>query len=228
MDFRKRFEEAYGEVLDAAEEGELRCSEGRRWNGNAILIIVDAALDSIGLNYFQIIVPRVKRFYEDYVNAGQIVSLKDFSRLSPHDPRLRMIMNNERCWKAAINICKKLNQIKIENGLKGDFEALRFWAERANYENWRQDPIGGVSGVGLITFQYLRLQAGVDTTMPDKIVKGAVFRKFGIEAENDMEFIRQMEALARETGYSQTLICWAIWLKEANVKVTDWEKLDYS
>lgn len=222
---RKRVEEAYGEVMETAREGEQRCLNGKRWEGHAPLIIVDAALDSIGLNYFQIVVPRVKRFYENYVKTGQIASLQDLSRLTPQDPRLRKIMNNGRCWRAAINICKELDRIRKENGLKGDFEALRFWAENASYESWREDPIGKIPGVGLITFQYLRLQAGVDTTMPDKIVKRAVLKNFGIEAKNDIEFIKRMEAFSRETGYSQILLCWAIWLKESDIRTSTWEKV---
>jgi len=222
---KKRVEEAYGEVLETARQGERRCLNGKRWDGHALLIIVDAALDSIGLNYFQIVVPRVKQFHENYVKTGQIASLQDLSRLTPQDPRLRKIMNNERCWTAAINICKKLKQIRKKNRLKGDFEALRFWAENACYENWREDPIGKISGIGLITFQYLRLQAGVDTTMPDKIVKRAVLREFGIKAENDIDFIKKMEAFSKETGYSQILLCWAIWLKESDIKTSTWEKV---
>jgi len=190
------------------------------------LIVVDAALDSIGLNYFQIVVPRVRRFYEDYVKTGQIASLKALSKLTPQDTRLRRIMNNERAWKAAINICAKLHGIKIKNGLESDLAALRFWAERASYENWREDPIGEIHGVGLITFQYLRMQAGVDTTMPDKIVKRIVERDFGIKTENDIQFIKRMETFSKETKYSQTLLCWAIWLKESDVKTSGWEQID--
>ena len=222
---KKRVEEAYGEVLETARQGEKRCLDGKRWDGHALLIIVDAALDSIGLNYFQIVVPRVKQFYENYVKTGQILSLQDLSRLTPQDPRLRKIMNNKRCWTAAINICKELDRIRKEKRLKSDFEALRFWAENASYENWKKDPIGKIPGVGLITFQYLRLQAGVDTTMPDKIVKRAVLKNFGIKAKNDIEFIKQMEAFSRETGYSQILLCWAIWLKESDIKTSTWEKV---
>jgi len=212
--------------LEAAREGEQRCFNGERWSGHAVLIVVDAALDSIGLNYFQIVVPRVRRFYEDYVKTGQIASLEHLSKLTPQDLRLRKIMNNERCWRAAINICRVLDQIKRENGLESDFAALRFWAEKANYETWREDPVGKISGVGLITFQYLRMQAGVDTAMPDKIVKKVVERDFGIKAKDSMEFIKRMEAFSKETGYSQTLICWAIWLKESDIKTLGWERID--
>lgn len=217
---KNRVEEAYGEVLETAREYERRCFEGKRWGGHALLIIVDAALDSIGLKYFQIVVPRVKQFYENYVKTGQIASLQDFARLSPQDARLTKIMNNERCWRAAIDVCKELDRIRKEKGLKGNFEALRFWAERANYENWKEDPVGKISGIGLITFQYLRMQAGVDTTMPDKIVKRAALKNFGIKAKNDVDFIKKMEVFSKETGYSQVLLCWAIWLKESDAETS--------
>ena len=130
---RKTIQEKYKDVLEAAREGEQRCFNGKRWGGHAVLIVVDAALDSIGLNYFQIVVPRVRRFYQDYVKTGQIASLEDLSKLTPQDPRLRRIMNNRRAWRAAMDICRELRRIKIEKGLKSDFAALRFWAERASY-----------------------------------------------------------------------------------------------
>jgi len=223
---RRIIEERYADVLEAAREGEQRCFRGERWGGNAILIVVDAALDSIGLNYFQIVVPRVRSFWSKYVKTDMISSFRDLSMLFHRDPRLRRIMNNERCWRAAIDICKVLNQIKLKNGLKSDFAALRFWAERTDYENWKEDPVGEIQGVGLVTFQYLRMQAGVDTTMPDKIVKRMIERDFGIKTKDDIEFIRRMETLSRETGYSQTFICWAIWLKESDINTSGWEKID--
>ena len=223
---KKLIQEKYGDVLLAAREGERRCFDGKRWGGNAVLIVVDAALDSIGLNYFQIVVPRVRSFYEDYVKTGEIASLEELSKLTSQDLRLRKIMNNERCWRAAISICKELNRIKVKNGLESDFAALRFWAEKANYENWKDDLIGRICGVGLITFQYLRMQAGVDTILPDKIVKRVILRDFGILVKDDMEFIRRMEAFSKQTGCSQILLCWAIWLKESDMKTSGWERID--
>jgi len=222
---RDLIQEKYGDVLGAAREGEQRCFNNTRWGGHAILIVVDAALDSIGLNYFKIVVPRVRRFYQDYVKTGQIASPEDLSKLKPQDPRLRRIMDNERVWRAAINICKELYRFKIEEGLKSDFAALRLWAEKASYENWKDDFIGKILGVGLITFQYLRIQAGVDTTMPDKIIKRAIECDFNIEADDDIQFIKKMEIFSKEVGYSQTLLCWAIWLREASVRTSEWENI---
>ena len=213
------FQSRYGDVLEMAKEGEQICLQGKRWNGNAVLIVVDAALDSIGLKYFQIVVPRVRRFWGEYLKTGEITSFRDFSKLSSHDSRLRGIMNNERCWRVAISVCKILDQIRTEEKLSSDFAALKFWAERANHEKWRRDLIGAISGVGLITFQYLRMQAGVDTTMPDKIIKRAATRYLNIDSEDDLDFIKKMETFSEEIGYSQTLICWAIWMKESDVEM---------
>jgi hypothetical protein len=219
------FEDRFEEVLAAAKEGELRCLQGNRWDGNAVLIVVDASLDSVGLNYFKIVVPRVKRFYTDFVKTAEIGSLRDFSRLSSEDARLRQLMNNRRVWQAAIEISRVLNGIKEDNDIKSDFTALRYWAMHTNHKEWKSDEIGMVNGVGLITFQYLRMQAGVDTSMPDKIIKRVVEREFGIHAHDDLPFIEQMERLSKEIGYSQILICWAIWLRESNIGTGEWEAL---
>jgi hypothetical protein len=48
-----------------------------------------------------------------------------------------------------------------------DKSALRTWAANARLENWWEDPIGSIKGVGLVTFQYLRMMGGVDTVMSD-------------------------------------------------------------
>ncbi|MEM3407073.1 MAG: hypothetical protein QXL51_07895, partial [Candidatus Aenigmatarchaeota archaeon] len=41
-----------------------RCLRTERYNGNVVLMIVDAAFTSIGLNYFTAVVPKVEEFYE--------------------------------------------------------------------------------------------------------------------------------------------------------------------
>ena len=39
-----------------------RCLRGERWGGCVVLIVVDAAYTSIGLNYFTAVVPKVEGF----------------------------------------------------------------------------------------------------------------------------------------------------------------------
>ncbi|RLG33901.1 hypothetical protein DRN98_03300, partial [Methanosarcinales archaeon] len=83
---RTIFEERFENVLDAAREGERRCLNASRWGGEPVLMVVDAALDSIGLSYFNIVVPRVKRFHETFVKTGSIRSFDDLKNATPDDP----------------------------------------------------------------------------------------------------------------------------------------------
>ena len=215
-EMRQRFEEVFGSVIGEARIYEKRCLNATRWSGKAVLIVDDAALDSSGLKYFTVVLPRVKRFKEEFVEQGHLMTLADLSALRSNDDRLRAILNNERVWNVAIGIAEEIENIRRENGFKTDYEALNHWAKSARYNGWKVDVIGGIKGVGLITFQYLRMQAGVDTSMPNKIIKKVVSDTFGISAEDDISFISSMEYLSEKVGYSQILMCWAIWLKESD------------
>jgi hypothetical protein len=108
-------------------------------------------------------------------------------------------------------LLEALNVLQPDNKL-----ALRTWVLNAKLEDWREDPIGRIKGVGLVTFQYLRMMGGVDTVMPDKIVKRVVNRilvKAGLESiENDMEFISKAEQVAISCGYRPIELCWMTWL----------------
>ncbi|MEM3571001.1 MAG: hypothetical protein QW589_03620, partial [Candidatus Bathyarchaeia archaeon] len=101
--------------------------------------------------------------------------------------------------------------------------ALRTWASDASLEKWREDPIGRIKGVGLITFQYLRMMGGIDTVMPDKIVKrvvNEVLEKAGLEPVNgDIEFIKKAEEVALACGYEPIELCWMTWLVQLEGKV---------
>ena len=210
---KRLFEEKFQKVLKEAKEYERTCVNGEIWDGNAVLMVVDAALTSIGINYFRLVVPLVKKFHDQYIKTGQISSFEDFSKLSPDDGRLRGIINNKRAWSVAINTSKELNLIREENDLSSDFDALKFWAENANFEKWRENRIGKIKGVGLTTFQYLRLQAGMNTTVPDRMIRSVAEKEFGIKARDSIDFIKKMESYSTEAGFSQILFCWAAWLK---------------
>jgi hypothetical protein len=54
-----------------------------------------------------------------------------------------------------------------------------------------------------------------------------VKREFSIntDAVDDLSFINEMERLSNAIGYSQILICWAIWLRESDMGKGEWEAL---
>ncbi|MEM2287168.1 MAG: hypothetical protein QXS51_05205, partial [Thermoproteota archaeon] len=135
----------------------------------------------------------------------------------------RKVWRNKRSWIIAKEIASYLSTLSDDDKI-----ALRSWARNAKLENWRKDPIGSIKGVGLVTFQYLRMMGGIDTVMPDKIVKrviNEILEKAGLEPVNDdMEFIKRVEEVALNCGYKPIELCWMTWLIQPEGKVMRMEK----
>lgn len=205
----KKIFDAHMEKLEGLKDYCEKCLKTERWNGSVVLMIVDAAFTSVGLNYFTAVVPRLKAFERQYVTTNTIANLKDLAKADVE--MFREIWKNKRSWDMAKEIASYLT--KLNNN---DREALRFWAKNSVLENYKKDPIGKIKGVGLVTFQYLRMMGGVDTVIPDRIVKkviNEIFIKTGLKVANeDMEFIRRVEEIAVLCGYKATEICWMTWL----------------
>ena len=173
------------------------------------MMVVDAAFTSIGLNYFTAVVPKVKEFSRRFVENGRIRNLKELAEADINE--LREVWKNRRSWAMAKGIASYLSTL-----CEDDKTALRAWASNARLENWWEDPIGRIKGVGLVTFQYLRMMGGVDTVNPDKIVKrvaNEILVKAGLESiDDDIEFIRKAEQIALSCGYRPIELCWMTWL----------------
>jgi len=173
------------------------------------LMVVDAAFTSIGLNYFTAVVPKVEEFGKRFVENGRIRNLKELTEADTNE--LREVWRNRRSWAIAKGIASYLSTLSED-----DKTALRAWASNTRLEGWRKDPIGRIKGVGLVTFQYLRMMGGIDTVMPDKIVKRVVndiLMKAGLEpVEDDIEFVKRAEQIALACGYRPIELCWMTWL----------------
>ncbi len=193
-----------------------RCLATKRWGGSVVLMVVDAAFTSIGLNYFQAVVPKVADFEEAYVKTGKITNLAELS--SANVKGLRGIWKNKRSWEVARRAAAYLSEYS-KAGKMSEREALREWARAASLKDWRRDPIGRIKGVGINTFQYLRMMGGVDTVMPDKIVKkviNGILKEAGkAPVEEDQAFIEEVHRLASLTGYKAIELCWMTWLVQS-------------
>jgi hypothetical protein len=198
-----------------------RCLKTERWGGSVVLMVVDAAFTSIGLNYFTAVVPKVEEFNKKFVESKKINNLKELANADIEE--LRTVWKNKRSWNIAKEIASYLSTLSNDDKI-----ALRFWASNAKLENWKEDPIGRIKGVGIVTFQYLRMMGGVDTVMPDKIVKrviNEILVKAGLEPVNDdMKFIRKAEEVALACGYRPIELCWMTWLIQPEGKFMRMEK----
>ena len=61
------------------------------------------------------------------------------------------------------------------------------------------------------------MQVGVDTTMPDKVIKRWLVSN-GFKVKDEFETINTIANLSRKLNISQIELCWAIWIQESNEK----------
>jgi hypothetical protein len=222
MSLLKRVVDSYMQRVSGVEIYCDRCLRMERWGGSVVLMVVDAAFTSIGLNYFTAVVPKVEEFRRKFVESGWVRNLEALAEARVEE--LRKVWKNRRSW----NIAKEIATYLSIMGVGDDKLALRTWARNSSLEDWREDPIGRIKGVGLITFQYLRMMGGIDTVMPDKIVKrviNEILVKAGLEpVENNIEFVKKVEEIALACGYRPVELCWMTWLIQPEGKMTRIEK----
>jgi len=197
-----------------------RCLRTERWGGKVVLMVVDAAFTSIGLNYFTAVIPKVEEFNKEFLENGKIRNLGDLAESDTDE--LREVWRNRRSWSIAKKIASYLST------MGDDKAALRTWARNASLENWRDDPIGRIKGVGIVTFQYLRMMGGVDTVMPDKIVKrviNEILERAGYQpVHDDIVFVIKTKEIALTCGYKPIELCWMTWLIQPEGKTMRMEK----
>jgi hypothetical protein len=202
-----------------------RCLKTQRWHGNAVLMVIDAAFDSIGLNYFQSVVPKVEKFRLEFIETGKISTFEDLIKAKDED--LMTVWRNQRSWHVAKAAAAYLSNIKGAREFN-DREALIFWARHSSLEDCEKDHVGAIKGVGINTYQYLRMMGGIDTVMPDKMVKrviNEILTEANIEMPaTDIDFIRLVEQLAQDTGYKPIELCWMTWLIQSEAGISRMEK----
>ena len=217
--------DSYMQQVPEVREYCQRCLKTERWHGNIVLMVVDAAFTSIGLNYFQAVVPKVEKFRQEFVEPGRVRTLEDLA--AANDDELEKIWRNKRSWQMAKSVASYLAGIKKEKGLD-DRQAFIYWAKHAQLDGWEKDPIGEIKGVGINSFQYLRMMGGVDTVMPDKIVKrviAEILAKANMEMPStDIDFVRLMEHMAPEVGYRAIELCWMTWMVQSEAGMSRMEK----
>jgi hypothetical protein len=221
----KEAADSYMEQVPEVSDYIERCLRTERWDGHVVLMVVDAAFTSIGLNYFQSVVPRVEQFRQEFVETGKIRNVGDL--VTADDAELQRIWRNKRSWQMAKLVASYLAGIKKEKGFD-DRQAFIYWAKNASLDNWQEDPVGRINGVGINSFQYLRMMGGVDTVMPDKIVKRVIVEmlakaKVKMPA-TDIEFVKLMERIAPEVGYKAIALCWMTWMIQSEAGMSRMEK----
>jgi hypothetical protein len=181
----------YAEGIDARERAR-RFLEQDRWLGDdPVLLLTSAAATSTGQEYSGIVKPKIEEFREKFIETGRVSSYEDLSRLEMDDQELNEIFSNQRKKKILIEGARQLHDPDMD-----DSTSLKTWARNAQPSNYQNEKIGSIHGVGLRTFQYLRMLAGVDTLKPDIKVK-RFLREIAPEVDIDLGFSGDLEALEK-------------------------------
>jgi hypothetical protein len=87
MSSLKNIVDSYMQKVPGLKEHCERCLRTERWNGSVVLMIIDAAFTSIGLNYFTAVIPKVEEFDKKFIENGKIKNLKDLSKADINELR---------------------------------------------------------------------------------------------------------------------------------------------
>ncbi|MFC7325659.1 hypothetical protein ACFQMF_13850 [Halorubrum rutilum] len=135
-----------------------------RWTGdNPLLLLADAAGTTTGQAYFSQVKPSVETFQTKFLDTGRISSFSELADLDQQSPALTEIFEAQRKRRVLITGADTFAEIDAED----DLDRLQQWAEDADPTDYSEERFGRIRGVGLRTFQYLRMIAGIDTVKPD-------------------------------------------------------------
>jgi len=120
MQLLKEIVDSYMQKLSGLKEHCERCLKTERWQGSVVLMVVDAAFTSIGLNYFTAVVPKVEEFNKKFVENGRIRNLKDLATADINELRKvwrnkRSHWKNKRCWSNHFSVLEDDGRYRYSN-----------------------------------------------------------------------------------------------------------------
>lgn len=168
-------------------------------------IIVDAILQS-GINYQQVVKPRVDRLRADFPEAR---TTSGFLALADRVGLFALIRWN---GKTKIEIILALARFLRDEGVQTRAD-LRAWLESSlNVERLKQ-----LRGVGNMTADYFRMLAGIDTIAPDGLISGFLARA-GLTRDSYHRTREILVETARRLGVSPIALGFSIWEHKAGAR----------
>jgi hypothetical protein len=193
----------YAEQVDYTEHAKKYLILDRWTGANPLLLLADAAGTTTGQNYYTHVKPSAESFKQQFLDSGRITSFDELACLDTDDPELLEIFEATRKRRVLIQGAEVLSNVD------GNDDLLRVmsWAENADPFDHENDPFGRIRGVGLRTFQFLRMNAGVDTVKPDihvtdflKKLKESTDRP-ELDFSSDKSVLKSCKWLSQRTNY---------------------------
>ena len=179
---------------------------------NVVLVCIDAVL-SINRKYYNFVVPRIKYFQDNYSNITTLEKLLNLIKQKGID-------GFSECWNykhnARVEILYYLvnRLLEISKQYNGDTELskLKLWASESSPNDYKKF---NVKGIGLATYQYIRMLLGASTVKPDVHIKRTISKILNRNV-SDIEAINLFERACIELNLDIATIEHNLWLTLAN------------
>lgn len=175
---------------------------------NSVIICLDAVL-SINRDYDTLVsrcLDYFKRFYPDVKTLQELLNLitkhgyAGFQQVWKynHPQRVRVLED----------LVKKFIEYGQGIGETDDLKAMRHWAESASIENFNEF---GVKGVGINTYQYLRILSGVSAARSDVNTRLGISQALNKDIKDPYVIIELMECASQRMNIPTNILGHSLW-----------------
>ncbi len=174
---------------------------------NPVDICMDAVL-SIRRKYYSFVVPRLEYFRENQPEIRSLQRLAALIRSAGHEEFCKLWNYNHFARVELLeNLVQRFIAYNTENNFEEELKGMQHWARLSSPQDYRRF---GVKGIGLATFQYLRMLLGVQTVKPDVHIKKAISLALGRKI-SDAEAITFIEKASQKLDLPATVLDHNIW-----------------
>jgi len=164
-------------------------NEAKERPGLILLAVILAA----HRNYTKQVEPQINRIRQMNFNSFQ--DLKQRTK-SFTDFALFCGMRDMEKYTIIVHLLAVIDEFKNNRGIVNDFDVMQNWTLRANCIKYMEDIVCGIKGIGIATFQHLRMNFGANTVKPDQRVKEVLNREFRFCSNNEIDYISAVEYIA--------------------------------
>ena len=174
---------------------------------NPVMICLDAVL-SINRKYETFVIPRLNTYKKNFPFIHTLKQLSDQIHQAGYEGFCD-IWNYQHIERVKIldNLTEKFILYAEEINESNDLLAMQDWAKNSSIEGYL---IFGIKGIGLATYQYLRMMLGIPTTKPDVHIRKAVYLALQRHI-SDIEAILLIEKASEVMELPATMVDHNLW-----------------
>lgn len=175
------------------------------------LCCIDAVL-SINRNYKKFVVPRLEHFRRNFSEIKGLLDLKKMLNSMKSEIFAKDVIKYKdinRVFLLNRVVDKLLEKSQYQNDVNNELRLLKHWAESVDAD---EKLYFDVNGIGLATFQYIRMLFGANTIKPDvhikRFIQDATKKKM-----SDYMIISLLENIAKKINIDPLVLDHTIWRK---------------